>query len=61
MPFYKRYSSTDAFFKFISEEHIHKFWQELLKRMVKIDKKFTFSSQLKKLVEGIFLKKITTF
>ena len=27
MPFYKKYSNTDAFFKFISPEQIHKFWQ----------------------------------
>lgn len=47
MPFYKKYSSTDAFFKFISEEHIHKFWQELLKRMQRVDKAFKFSADLK--------------
>ena len=61
MPFYKKYSSSDAFYKFIHPEHIHKFWQELQKRMNRIDKTFVFSPELKKLVEGIFLKKIKTF
>ena len=61
MPFYKKYSATDAFFKFISEEHIHKFWQELQKRMTRLDKNFKFSAELKQLTEGIFLKKIKTF
>lgn len=60
MPFYKKYSSTDAFYKFISEEHIHKFWQELIKRMQRVDKTFKFSGDLKRMVEGIFLKKITS-
>jgi len=61
MPFYKKYSTTDAFFKFISSEHIHKFWQELQKRMARVDKKFIFSAELKKMIENIFLKKIHTF
>jgi hypothetical protein len=61
MPFYKKYSNTDAFFKFISEEHIHKFWQELQKRMMRFDKSFKFSNELKKLIEGILLKKIKKF
>jgi hypothetical protein len=29
--------------------------------MARVDKKFTFSADLKKLVEGIFLRKVSTF
>lgn len=61
MPFYKKNSPTDAYFKFLSQDHIHKFWQELQKKMTKLDKKFAFSSEVKDLLEAIFLKKFTKF
>jgi hypothetical protein len=61
MPFYKKYSPTDTFYKFINPEHMHKFWNELLKRISKIDKKFQFSQEFMDLVEAIFLKKLLTF
>jgi hypothetical protein len=61
MPFYKKYSPTDTFYKFINPEHMHKFWNELHKRISKIDKKFQFSQEFMDLVEAIFLKKLLTF
>ena len=61
MPFYKKYSLTDEFYKFITPEHIHKFWEQLLKSMNRVDKNFKFQPLFKMLVEKIFLKKITTF
>jgi len=61
MPFYKKYSVTDEFYKLITQEHIHKFWEQLLKSMGRVDKKFKFSAQFKTLIEKIFLKKIKTF
>lgn len=61
MPFYKKNSPTDAYFKFLSQDHIGKFWQEMQKKMTKIDKKFAFSSEVKDLLEAIFLKKFTKF
>ena len=61
MPFYKKYSSTDIFFKFIASEQPNKFWQEIQKKMIKTDKNFSFSPEVKRLLENIFLKKITSF
>lgn len=61
MPFYKKYSPTDTYFKFLTPEHIHKFWQELQKKIQKLDKKFSFSTEVRDLIEGIFLKKFTKF
>jgi hypothetical protein len=59
MPFYKKDSPTDTYFKFLTADHIHKFWQELQKKMQRTDKKFAFSSEVKDLIEGVFLKKTT--
>jgi hypothetical protein len=42
-PFYKKYSPTDTYFKFLSPEHIYKFWQELHKKVARSDKHFAFS------------------
>lgn len=61
MPFYKKYSVTDEFYKFITPEHIHKFWEQMIKSMSRVDKKFKFNPSFKTLVEKIFLKKIKTF
>ncbi len=60
-PFYKKYSPTDTYFKFLSPEHIHKFWQELQKKVARSDKHFAFSSDVRDLLEAIFLRKYTTF
>lgn len=60
MPFYKKHSPTDTYFKFLSPEHIHKFWQELQRKVQKTDKKFAFSPEVRNLIEGIFLKKLTS-
>lgn len=61
MPFYKKNSPTDTYYKFLSQEHIHKFWQEMQKKIQKTDKKFSFSPEVKDLLEGIFLKKMNKF
>jgi hypothetical protein len=61
MPFYKKDSPTDTFFKFITAESIHKFWTNIEKRMGKVDKKFKLSSDFKNLIEDIFLKRINSF
>lgn len=61
MPFYKKNSATDTYYKFLTQSQIHKFWQEVQKRMSKIDKQFAFSTDIKDLIEGIFLKRITSF
>ena len=50
MPFYKKTSPTDTYYKFLSPEHIHKFWQELQKKVLKMDKKFSFSPEAKDLL-----------
>lgn len=61
MPFYKKDSPTDTFFKFITVESIHKFWNNLEKRMGKVDKTFKLSSDFKNLIEDIFFKRVASF
>ena len=50
MPFYKKYSATDEFYKFITPENIHKFWEQLQKSMYRFDKSFKFQPLFKALI-----------
>ena len=61
MPFYKKNSNTDPLFKFLKPTHIEKFWINLIKRVVNIQKDFTLSTEAKELIQNVFLGQWGTF
>lgn len=57
-PFLSRDSKSDPFAKFLTEAHIHKFWEQIERIMKKMNKSFQFSSEIKELVSALFLNKV---
>lgn len=57
-PFVSKDAKNDPFAKFLTETHIHKFWEQIEKIMKKMNKQFQFSSEIKELVSALFLNKV---
>lgn len=56
-----RDSRSDPFAKFLSDKHIHKFWEQIEKVVKKLRKGFGFSEEAKELVSGLLLGKVDSF
>lgn len=60
-PFVCRDLRSDPFAKFLSDKHIHKFWEQIEKVVKKIRKGFFFSEEAKDLVSNLLLGKVDSF